>query len=404
MKMFQISGPLRGPLVTAVITLAVTSAFAADLATPVALSGWNADVVLENSPSRSATFFDMNYGEWFEAGLGGHNDGLPASRQVLSTLTPGVLFELQHYDGPNVLQLFATNETSSLNLPQPAPFRRLYILAASGNGGGTGTLVLAFTDGSNSQAMPFYAPDWWDGTRDPAPRRPALKGLARSIGGGPDLDYQFSPPGFSLHQTDIDFSALGFESKVLSKIIFTKPRAFPAPYSTSIFAVSGELAPVVGPSIITEPQNQIVAIGAAVSFTVIAAGTGLLEYQWRKDGLNLNGETNTTFTLTNVTLSANGSYSVVVSNAVDRVTSSNALLMVIAPPTLTASQLALQPNGSTTLNLTVPVGVRVVVEASSDLVNWETLTDEIASSSSLNVKDPVTISDSRFYRIKYFLL
>src|SRR5436190_5485324 len=185
MKMFQISGPLRGLLVTGATALAVTSAFAADLATPLALSGWNADVVLENSPSRSAAFFDMNYAEWFEAGLGGHHDGLPASRQFLSSVTPGVLFELQGYDGPNVLQLSATNQTNSLNLTQTAPFRRLYILAASGNGGGMGTLILAFTDGTVSMRMPFYAPDWWDGTRDPAPTRPALKGLARSLGGGP---------------------------------------------------------------------------------------------------------------------------------------------------------------------------------------------------------------------------
>ena len=49
------------------------------------------------------------------------------------------------------------------------------------------------------------------------------------------------------------------------------------------------------------------------------------------------------------------------------------------------------------------MGVRVVAEASTDLVHWETVSDAITSSSSLSVKDPVTISHSRFYRLKYFL-
>ena len=157
------------------------------------------------------------------------------------------------------------------------------------------------------------------------------------------------------------------------------------------------------PVITSQPQDQRVAVGANASFSVTATGSALLTYQWRKDKADLGGETNSAYTIVNAQINHAGVYSVVVSSPAGSVTSSNALLTVIAPPVLTPSQLRFQPGVSLTLNLTVPMGVRVVAEASTDLVHWETVSDAITSSSSLSVKDPVTISHSRFYRLKYFL-
>src|SRR5438094_4725223 len=44
--------------------------------TPLGLMGWNADGVLENSPTRSSQGLDPTGASWFEAGLDGHADGL----------------------------------------------------------------------------------------------------------------------------------------------------------------------------------------------------------------------------------------------------------------------------------------------------------------------------------------
>ncbi len=68
------------------------------------------------------------------------------------------------------------------------------------------------------------------------------------------------------------------------------------------------------PEITSQPQAQTVYGDSNVSFSVIAEGK-YLSYQWKKDGLDLVGETNATLTITdaNATLH-DGNYSVVVSN------------------------------------------------------------------------------------------
>ena len=71
-------------------------------------------------------------------------------------------------------------------------------------------------------------------------------------------------------------------------------------------AVSGglfhSLALVVNlyPHITLQPVSQAVIAGSTVTFTVAAGGLGLLSYQWRLNGADIQGATNATFTLTNV--------------------------------------------------------------------------------------------------------
>src|SRR2546430_7308243 len=65
-----------------------TTLFRSDLTAkliPLDLTGWNQDVVLEDSPVPLATAsFDTFGADWFEAGFARHSDGLPASRQFTS--------------------------------------------------------------------------------------------------------------------------------------------------------------------------------------------------------------------------------------------------------------------------------------------------------------------------------
>ena len=64
-------------------------------------------------------------------------------------------------------------------------------------------------------------------------------------------------------------------------------------------------------------------------FDVSAAGASLLSYQWRKGADNLAGQTNDSLTLANVTAANAGDYSVVVSNLLGSVISSNATLNIL---------------------------------------------------------------------------
>ncbi len=87
--------------------------------------------------------------------------------------------------------------------------------------------------------------------------------------------------------------------------------------------------PATAPLIVSQPANQTVTVGGSAAFSVTATGTAPLSYQWRFNGTNIAGATNTTLSLGNVQLSQAGNYGVLVSNSVNFVLSSNALLAVV---------------------------------------------------------------------------
>jgi hypothetical protein len=91
-----------------------------------------------------------------------------------------------------------------------------------------------------------------------------------------------------------------------------------------------------GPSITTPPASQTVLAGRNATFTVVAAGTTPLSYQWRFNATNnLAGATTASLTLTNVQSTNAGSYAVVVTNAYGSVTSAVAALTVNVAPSIT---------------------------------------------------------------------
>jgi endonuclease/exonuclease/phosphatase family metal-dependent hydrolase len=91
------------------------------------------------------------------------------------------------------------------------------------------------------------------------------------------------------------------------------------------------------PSITSQPQNQTISVGQAALFSVAAAGTAPLSYQWRFYGSNIPGAIASSYTRTNSQTSNAGPYTVVVSNALGTITSSVATLTVISTqPTIIA--------------------------------------------------------------------
>jgi len=89
----------------------------------------------------------------------------------------------------------------------------------------------------------------------------------------------------------------------------------------------------VAPTITTPPANQTVTAGQTATFTVVAAGTAPLSYQWQKNGVNIAGATSASYTTPATVTSDSGStFDVVVSNTVGTVTSSAATLTVNPAP------------------------------------------------------------------------
>ena len=85
------------------------------------------------------------------------------------------------------------------------------------------------------------------------------------------------------------------------------------------------------PTVLTQPQNQVVMFHQTAVFNVLASGTEPLHYQWRLEGMNLAGATYATLGIPDATPQNSGNYSVVISNSVGAVTSAPALLTVIPP-------------------------------------------------------------------------
>lgn len=99
--------------------------------------------------------------------------------------------------------------------------------------------------------------------------------------------------------------------------------------------INSAVTPVAA-SIIRQPVSKTVAEGQNAAFDVDATGSGVVTYQWKTNGVNVPGATNSTFTLSGVTLADAGKQiRVGVSNSVGGVLSSAATLSVaVANPHL----------------------------------------------------------------------
>jgi len=99
---------------------------------------------------------------------------------------------------------------------------------------------------------------------------------------------------------------------------------------------AGKCPPTLSPTILTQPQDQTVPVGATVNFDVLALGASPLAYQWEFNGTNLTGASNALLTLANVQVASSGTYAVVITNLYGSTTSSPASLAVLVPPQITS--------------------------------------------------------------------
>jgi len=141
-----------------------------------------------------------------------------------------------------------------------------------------------------------------------------------------------------------------------------------------------------GISINSQPQNANVCSGTQVSFSVSASGTGL-QYQWKKNGTNINNANLTTYSINPVNGADSGSYTCLVSGGCGApLTSDPAILSVDISPKITA-----QPQSK---DVCVSENVTISVTAEGTNLNYKwrkngtDITGETNSSINLfNVKE-----------------
>ncbi|HWI56883.1 MAG TPA: fibronectin type III domain-containing protein, partial [Bacillota bacterium] len=147
--------------------------------------------------------------------------------------------------------------------------------------------------------------------------------------------------------------------------------------------------PPTGPVIATQPQSQEVNQGGAATFSVVAAGTPLLFYQWRFNGVAIATATASSYTRYNVQLADAGNYSVLITNIAGRVTSSLAALTIRVPPPPHIDWIRLLPEGNARLQVSGGPGA-FAIEAAPDVVTWTNLANVTEPGTTFLFTDPQT--------------
>jgi hypothetical protein len=256
----------------AVVTVSVRAA----VLTPVTVTGFNRDVVVENTatgPPYTNFALNFNAGEntaFYQTNLPGKANGLPLTGRFTNS-ADGTIFQLQPYTASNALVLSSDTGTSNapLTLTSPAMYSRIAVLADSGNGDavGSGSLTLRFNDNSTFVTN-YYAPDWFNNNSGSF-YSVALQGFARVNLTNGNADGAPSNP--RLYQSTINvFSLLGATNKPLSSLTFVKPSTAK---STGIYGISGLLSSAVTlPAVTNFGASNVLATSARLAGQVISTG------------------------------------------------------------------------------------------------------------------------------------
>lgn len=101
---------------------------------------------------------------------------------------------------------------------------------------------------------------------------------------------------------------------------------------------NGTFKLITAPVFRVQPTNQTMNAGATLATVSYVEGMGSASYQWQLNGTNITGATSAVYTKANVQQTNAGTYTLIVSNELGVVTSSNAVITVTdIAPNITAS-------------------------------------------------------------------
>ena len=171
------------------------------------------------------------------------------------------------------------------------------------------------------------------------------------------------------------------------------------PYAALVTIVESNLTFTTPPNLIVQQTNETIIEGQNATISVVASGAQPLTSQWRKNGANIAGATNATYTIASAQITDAGTYTVMVSNSAGVIITTGAALG-INPFHIT--NVARQTN-SVLIAWTAPSGSTNVVQAAvSPVAAFSNISSNILiNGSSTNYVDcgATTNFPARFYRV-----
>jgi hypothetical protein len=165
--------------------------------------------------------------------------------------------------------------------------------------------------------------------------------------------------------------------------------------SFSVVTTQAVVTYVAAPAITTQPASQTVASNSTANLSVSATGSPAPVYQWFMNGAPA-GSNSSAFCIPTFQSTDQGTYTVIISNALGAVTSAPALLLLDGPTRVNSYGMS---NGAFSLQLAGPAGTSYIIEASSDLLNWVPIVTNSTSSGILDFTDTNAGTEThRFYR------
>jgi Secretion system C-terminal sorting domain len=253
--------------------------------TAIAVTGFNQDLIAEGGYSQNRA---LNYttaifdGDNAYAGhvmyctdfRGNYNQtsapagGLPVNRTITSANNSAIIYQLQPYNGNNVLLLNTANSVGTLTLTTPQSYQLLSILATSAEGTSTFTVRLNFNNSTYTDYS-FTVPDWYNGTPFAIQNIGRVNARQYSTNSGErfdDIDGAGSGNNPRLYDCPITMTS-GDMFKTLTSITFTKTVSGSR---TAILAVCG-LNPLSAP--VATAGTNVILTGFRTNWNSVSNAT-----------------------------------------------------------------------------------------------------------------------------------
>ena len=150
------------------------------------------------------------------------------------------------------------------------------------------------------------------------------------------------------------------------------------------------------PQILGHPGSLNLPEGANAVFSVSASGGLPLSYQWRFNGTNITGATNSSLVISNIQPANMGYYRALVSNISGLANTLPAQLVVVQQTRLAVGTV----HGNLAFNLTGEMGQRYVIEYSTNLASWSPSISITNLAGMTQFQFPFPAASQGFYRAR----